>query len=834
MRIALGKTLMDIDFGALLDDNGEKPKNPRDIFQMLDKHPDFDFLRSVQTDVLDRWFDRRSSTDTVIKLNVGSGKTVVGLLTLQSCLNEDVYPAVFVCPDKMLVAQVVREAARLGVDVTEDPRNADFRSGRAILVTNIYRLFNGRSVFGVGKAGEKISIGAVIIDDAHACLRTLERQFRLTVDNNHPIYKWSIERFEDALKKQSLSSFYRVKEGDWSEYVEVPFWAMRDHAEGLLDQLIKVEKGDDDLQYVLPFICDALPLCRVVIGGGGMEISATFPWTDLVNAFRQATRRIYMTATLADDTILHTHLGADIQALGTAVTTPSITMGERMILMPQELNPDITLSDLRELLVDLAKDSNVVVIVPSKVAAEDWEDIASQVLFGEDVEVGVERLRAAHVGLTVLVNRYDGIDLPEAACRVLAIVGLPEAASLIERADIAVLKESGVTLRRQIQRIEQGMGRGVRSADDHCAVILFGSALTERLLSAEGKKMLTAATRAQLDLSLRLAKQMGKPSIDGIKSVIAKCLDRDAGWRKSARQILLNAADESELRIDAGQVALRTAIDEARNGDSREAVRTLSEAIDAADDDATRAWMSNRLAHILDFHDRSAAQRVLKTAHSLNRSVTRPQDGIAYEPISRENQAQAATVMKYLGHRTLEAPERIMFANRLVEDLVWKRNSHLPFEAAIKDVGAAIGLLSQRPEHDFDEGPDNLWKLPNGNFIVIECKNGSQAKDGIAKDDLAQLGQALEWFEQKYGPNELVTPLIVHPRSTVGPQASSIPGCRVIDGHRLRLLKDAFVAFVKAVATEDVLRDPVRVHEQLVAHQLTGDQIIDAYTVALE
>lgn len=577
-----------------------------------------------------------------------------------------------------------------------------------------------------------------------------------------------------------------------------------------------------------------MPLCRMVIGGGELEISATFPWTDLVNSFRQANRRIYMTATLADDTILNTHLGADIATIGRAVTTPSITMGERMILMPQELNPDLTLIEMRQMLVGFAEEHNVVVIVPSHAAAEAWQEIAHQTLSGDEVEAGVARLRNSHVGLTVLINRYDGIDLPENACRVLAIVGLPEAASLIERADMTVLDQSSVTLRRQIQRIEQGMGRGVRSADDHCAVILFGAALTERLLSATGKEMLTAATRAQLDLSLRLAKQMGKPSIDGIKSVISKCLDRDPSWRKSARQILLKASDEGDLKVDGNQVALKASIDLARNGDSRSASRTLSGAIANVEDSGTKAWMMNRLAHIVDLHDRGEAQRILKSAHDLNRSVTRPPDGVAYQLISRETEAQAASVIRYLRHRGLEAPERIMFANRLVEDLIWKRNSHLQFEAAIKDLGDAIGLMSQRPEREFEEGPDNLWKLPNGSFLVIECKNGSQAQDGIAKADLGQLGQSLEWFDGKYGTNEDVTPMIIHPRSNVGPQASAIAGCRVMDGHRLRLLKAAFVAFVKSVANEDVLSDPSRVQERLSAHQLSGEQFVATYTVPLE
>lgn len=53
-------------------------------------------------------------------MNTGSGKTVVGLMILQSCLNEEKGPAVYVVPDKYLVTQVCAEARRLGIQTATD------------------------------------------------------------------------------------------------------------------------------------------------------------------------------------------------------------------------------------------------------------------------------------------------------------------------------------------------------------------------------------------------------------------------------------------------------------------------------------------------------------------------------------------------------------------------------------------------------------------------------------------------------------------------------------------------------------------------------------------
>lgn len=37
----------------------------------------------------------------------------------------------------------------------------------------------------------------------------------------------------------------------------------------------------------------------------------------------------------------------------------------------------------------------------------------------------IRALRDGHVGLVVLINKYDGIDLPSDACRILALDGCP-------------------------------------------------------------------------------------------------------------------------------------------------------------------------------------------------------------------------------------------------------------------------------------------------------------------------------------------------------------------------------------------------------------------------
>ncbi len=87
-----------------------------------------------------------------------------------------------------------------------------------------------------------------------------------------------------------------------------------------------------------------------------------------------------------------------------------------------------------------------------------------------------------------------------------------------------------------------------------------------------------------------------------------------------------------------------------------------------------------------------------------------------------------------------------LFANELCSDLQFSPDTANKFEAAINDLAWFLGIKGQRPEKDYNEGPDNLWALPNNVFLVIECKNGVAVGGGISKKDAGQLGQSVEWF----------------------------------------------------------------------------------------
>lgn len=258
--------------------------------------------------MLDGWFAKRPRENNTIKMNTGAGKTVVGLLVLQSSLNENIGPAVYVSPEGYLARQVVAEAHDLGIKVTTDEDDPSFLSGKAILVINIWKLINGRSAFGVRRV--KTPIGTIVIDDAHACLTTVAEQFSLRLNAEHPVYKGLLAMFRNELGRQSMAGLLDLEAGDPYAVAGVPYWAWKNHIDQVT-QLVHTHRNDEGVKFAWPLLHDVIPLCHCVFGGSGIEIAPRFLPIDVIPAFTKAKRRIYMTATLADDGILVTHFQAN-------------------------------------------------------------------------------------------------------------------------------------------------------------------------------------------------------------------------------------------------------------------------------------------------------------------------------------------------------------------------------------------------------------------------------------------------------------------------------------------------------------------------------------------
>lgn len=821
-----------LDFSALARGGGAGAPviEPRKIFTTLVRNPRFKFPSANQGEVLDKWFDVRARRDNTIKMNTGSGKMLVGLLALQSSLNEGIGPALYVVPDNYLLHQVLAEARDLGIVATDDANSTAYLSGQAILVVNIHKLVNGRSVFGVGERRKQI--GAVVVDDAHACLASVDDQFSISLRNDHPVYAELLAIFEEDLKAQSELGIVELKGQDPQSIMLVPFWSWYDKRDRVLECLHR-NRESEGLLFNWPLLKEVIPYCQCVFGGRELEIAPRCTPIERIASFDHAKRRIYMTATLADDGVLVTKFQADPIAVAEPVKPKGVgEIGDRMIVVPQEINDQITDDDVKGLAVDIARTKNVTVIVPSERRAEYWQDVASQTLRSENIAAGIDRLKSGiHVGITVLINRYDGVDLPDEACRLLIIDGLPEFLGLSDRIEASVLEGTEVELLRQIQRVEQGMGRGVRSSEDRCAVLLLGSRLAQKVNQPNAREMFTPATLTQLDLGREVTQQVkGKP-VSELRPLLDLCIEGNREWWSVGRSRLAHAAEGKKSSVGPAVILQRAAFDSITNSQFKPAEAKLQEAVNGETDRAVRGYLMQQLAEIVHYTDAVTAQATLLSAVGYNRRVIKPLAGIAHVKIKAPT-VQAGACRAFIEKRFVDPNGLILFANALADDLRWDKAATDKFEAAVRDLGHLVGFGSQRPDKEYrDGGPDNLWAVGGLHFLVIECKSGVD-NDGrlISKDHCNQLLGSVSWFKTTYDPTCTYTPIIIEPVNKFIAEASPSNDMRVVDDEKLKLLRDRVRAFGRALAKDQNYQTDVAIAAQLDRHSFTAAKFVNEYT----
>ncbi|OED63821.1 helicase [Vibrio tasmaniensis ZS-17] len=821
-----------LDFSQLGGTNPvDSSFNPREVFQALPKvGGKFQYPRDVQSQVWAKWYERRDTNNLVIKMNTGGGKTSVGLLVLKSCLNEKKGPAVYVVPDNYLVDQVILEAKELGIETTKNPHDHRYLSGNSILVINIHKLVNGRSVFGVDDEGIKVPIGSIIIDDAHACLDTVDQQFTMEIPSASPLYNELRSTFDSVLEKQSYAKYHEILSGDTSAFLQVPFWSWQKQQAVVTQTLVKY-KGDRVIEFSYPLLKSHLQLANCVFSASKVEISPHFIPISVIPALVQATRKIFMTATLADDSILSSHFGVNPNELSNPITPDSAgDVGDRMILLPQVINPKITDEDIQQLCKSVSKKHNVVVITPSTYRAKQWENVSDLTLNSSNISEGVARLKTQHVGLVVLNNRYDGIDLPQTACRLLVIDGLPDARNLIDRVKQSSLMSSNYDNVEKIQRIEQGMGRGVRSSDDYCVVLLTGKGLTSTIYTDNAIENFSPATRAQMNISESVATQVTDKPASELELLMDYCLLQNPQWVGFSKGQLAQLTYDERADSKPIKLSLYDAYLSATRGDVNNACRIIEATANACDDNALKGYLKQVLAEYTNINDETQAQLILLNANTYNQRLLKPLSGLNYSKINDLTQEQAEQCSSYLNSKFLVKNKMIIAANAMIDDLFFKPKSANKFEAAMNDLAKMLGFNSQRPELAYNKGPDNLWSIGNQQYLVIECKNEATS-DTINKSYCNQLNGSSTWFENQYDFTSQHTPIMVHPSVKFEYASSPKPTIRIINEQKLQELRQNALSFFEAISTNNEINNVDAIREKLATYKLRGQDIVECYTV---
>ena len=818
-----------------------KAIEPREIFMTLpSKAPGYGYPRDVQSEVWKKWFDIRNEKNVILKMNTGSGKTVVGLIMLQSCLNEEKGPAIYVVPDNYLVKQVIDEAKRLGISATADKDDYNYSNSKAILVTSIQTIVNGHSYFGMRESGN-YPIGSIIIDDVHACLDKITSQFMIKINAETDAYKELIAIFSPSLKDYNPNNYINIVEmKDWQKIMLVPYWEWQRQQDNIYRILSKYNNSDNTAIYFgLPLIERVLDTCDCIITASAIEISPKGIDLDKISSLEEASRRIYMSATLADDSVFVSALGLDTEDMKNIITPENANdIGDRLIIFPKHVNSDISEIEIKEKVEEIAKKYNVVILVPSFSRAKFWDENGAQTVTKDNINRIVEELKSGkHIGKIIFVNRYDGIDLPGDACRMLVIDGLPPLNSIKDRYVQSVAPRSTILLREQMQRIEQGMGRGVRSNDDECCVILMGDELSDVLLRSKGIDYFSAATRCQYDLSKKLWDLLvdetgSKPTIDQVFELANYSLEKNPEWVTTCKENLSNVKYSNEAKVDEKIVAQRKAFESAMNMQWLEAANAIKTVKEKENDKKIKGYLCQIQAEYTNKIDPTLSQEILKVGKNLNTSILSPLSGIQYQKtINTIPQAQAISTNQVIGKLGLN--ELLVYIDGVLSNLCIG-SEYEKFEEALNQIGNALGFVCSRPDKETGGyGPDNLWALDSSKYLVIECKTEATTQT-IKKDYCNQLSGSVNWFKENYVyPNECI-PIMVHPSKFIDMVASPDENMRVMTEKELACFRKNLRDFYSALCYNGNIGDVNKINELLRVYKLRKNDIVNMYTVKFE
>ena len=519
----------------------EKAVDPVKLYDTLDRAHDKGPLRPAQLSVLSDWFDyHRDSRDVIVKLHTGQGKTLIGLLLLQARLNDKQGPVVYLCPDNFLIEQTCEQARQFGIATCmADPNLPDeFINSKKILVTSVQKLFNGLTKFGLNRRSE--TVGTLLMDDAHTCADRIRKACSIRIPKSDQAYALLKTLFADDLEQQGIGTFADIVNHKRDALLPVPYWAWLQH-ESDVASILSSHAETKAIKYAWPLLRDMLRHCQCIVSGEAIEIEPYIPPLNAFGSYWSAPHRIFMSATVTDDAFLVKGLQLDPQTIIDPITYDKERWsGEKMILLPSLI--DEKLGRAQIVSVYAAPDSNrqygYVALTPSFLKTQDWEAYGAIVAKSATLPTIIGDLQNGQYEKTVvLANRYDGIDLPDATCRVLIFDGKPYSESLVDMYQESCRPDSDATLMRAVRAVEQGLGRSVRGEKDYSVAVITGTDITKLVRDRNSRKYLSPQMSAQIEIGLELADmaqqeiEEGEQPVAAFSGLVSQCLRRDEDWK---------------------------------------------------------------------------------------------------------------------------------------------------------------------------------------------------------------------------------------------------------------------------------------------------------------
>ena len=548
---------------------------------------------------------------------------------------------------------------------------------------------------------------------------------------------------------------------------------------------------DGDESFRFSMIRVGLTSCQVYVSHSGILVRPLIPPTHENTIFREASQRIYLSATLGHRGELERAFGCkSIERISLPSSSRAPRSGRRFFVF-ENLLKNAKSTDVTKKIV--GRVGKALVISPSRKSVNKLSrklaKCAGPLFDDYTVDEALARFAQAESGICALANRYDGIDLPGEACRLVVLDGLPDSTTLLERFMSGRARAGTVLDERVRTRVIQGAGRCTRGPGDLAVVVVRGSDLSKYLLNPRTRKAMDPEIQAEIEFGIDNSRIRPKELIKNI----TEFLEQGDSWLNEAEDYITDLRQSARLVRPEGSHALAhsaclevAASLEAWSGRWAEAGRILQEAATVLGEGgySTRGYRAMLLYLAGVWCHRAGNDQNADDLVQVGRALVRRADDAAspaqwvkeMRPLSDDivvlvnrvdelaAEAVASGLTKATRAKTNAKVERMMAG--------LSQRSASKYESALSDLGSMLGAEARKPVGD--GRCDSVWRWRNDLWVALEAKSEHKPDKLIPLRDIRQANDQLRLLQADAGvdaiPDGSVT-LLISPRQLIDPSA---------------------------------------------------------------
>lgn len=764
-----------------------------------------------QVDMLRAFVDKKDKPDLALELPTGTGKTLIGLLIAEWTRLQKKERVVYACPTQQLAHQTHVAAYNEGIDTSlligshkswDLNSKLNYEIAEKIAITTYNTIFNS--------SPHLLQPEMILFDDAHAGDQYIGEAYSVALNrqDDFDAYDKVLKAVAPALDDLFLKRL-RSETSDMGNPREIRM-ILPLRQPNLVESLYEaLESLEGQYKHRYSMIMTGLPSCLVYVAHSRILVRPYLPPTHQNTLFSSARQRIYLSATLGEGGELERAFGrTGIERLHRPETSAELSWGRRLFVFP-DLVSDADPGELSREVVEEA--GKALVLAPQKsvaeknakaLAREGWE-----VLGIDDVKESLDRFVNLEHGVCALASRYDGLDLPGQACRLVVMDGVPNRDNLQERFLQSNVRAEAALDSRVRTRFVQGTGRCTRGPEDISIVLVRGDLLNYIL---RPENLLSFATELQAEIRFG-RKNFENGAREDVLDLVRVFLrqEEDEIWRneveKEAFPSFRDEAKRESRRSPTAKYLSDCAEEEveawiaATMGDWKRASQHAHEVAHLVQSGGSStkgyrafwmyleaAWRDQMAEDSNDDADRVAAQKLVREAEETAGAGTWVRQMAPFSKMERSSHLSALDRIAVNAVTTmLHSPSKENRFRQRIENMaaiLGEENTNPnQYEEELRELGEFLGSQSSRPDKSSDQERqgrcDAAWCWDNELWVTLEAKNGQKATGSISLDNIRQINQHLKLLKKDKKSDEIPQDsisVIISPKSTVENDAITI------------------------------------------------------------